>query len=47
MLINNFHLTTNLSDHGDHGTERLLSIGVIHYHLLTKVTEKLATKQNI
>ncbi len=40
-------LTTNLGDHGNHGTKRLLSIGVIHYHLLTKVTEKLAAKQNI
>lgn len=39
-------LRTNLGDHGNHGTQRLLSVGVIHYHLLTKVTEKLATKQN-
>lgn len=38
---------TNLGDHGNHGTQRLLSIGVVHRHLLTEVTEKLATKHNM
>lgn len=38
---------TNLGDHGNHGTQRLLSIGVVHCHLLTKVTEKLATIHNM
>lgn len=38
--------STNLCDHRYHGTQRLLSIGIIHYHVLTKVTEELATKQN-
>lgn len=41
------NLRTNLGDHGNHGTQWLLSICVIHYHLLTKVTEELAAKQNI
>lgn len=39
-------LRTNLGDHGNHGTQWLLSIGVVHNHLFAKVAEKLAIKQN-
>lgn len=43
--LSGLDVTTNLGDHGNHGTQWLLSIGVVHHHLLTKVTEKLATKK--
>lgn len=36
---------TNLGNHRNHGTQRLLSIGVVHNHLLTKVAKNLAAKQ--
>lgn len=37
---------TNLCDHRDHGTQRLLAICVVNDHVFTKVTEELPTKSN-
>lgn len=35
---------TNLGDHGDHGAQGLLSVGVEHQHFLAKVAEQLPAR---